>query len=171
MRERSSGFGRVSAGAALAACALAAGAGAAGAPPISAGRYAGTAGGHGRIAFVVARGGHRIRRYSATGHLHCNRPPFRGGRYRWRIGPERHGREPVIRIRADGRFAITVHTHQPLSAPGGVRVETVRGAYTLTGRFAAGHARAGGTLRAVLTGRGGLRCGSGRHRWRARRRR
>jgi hypothetical protein len=154
---------------AVAVLALAASAGAASAPPVPAGHYAGNAGGHGRISFLVARGGRRIASYSATGRLHCNRRPFRTGRYRWRIGPEPHGREPVIRIHADGSFAITVHTHQPLREAGGGHVETVRGAYTLTGRFAPRRHSAGGTLRAVLTGAGGLRCEGGTHRWSARR--
>jgi hypothetical protein len=152
----------------VAALALATSAGAASAPRIPGGRYAGAAGGHGRIALRVGPAGRRITRYSATGRLHCNRPPFRDGRYRWRIGPERHGREPAIRIHSDGSFATTVHIHQPLRAPDG-SVTMTRAAYTLAGRFAPRRHSAGGTLRAVLIGADGLRCESGAHRWRARR--
>jgi hypothetical protein len=53
----------------------------------------------------------------------------------------------------------------------------MRGAYTLRGAFAEAHATTrrgptvGGTLRAVLTGAGGLRCEGGTHRWSARRQR
>jgi len=174
VREGRRDRARIVANVTLVVLVLAAGAGAAIAPSIPAGLYTGSAGGHGRISLLVARDGHRITRYSASGRLRCNRPPFRGGRYHWRISPERRGREPIIRIRAGGRFAIVVHTHQPLRAPSGT-VATVRGSYALRGAFVEARAAsrrqpaATGTLHAVLTGPGGLRCDGGRHRWSARR--
>jgi hypothetical protein len=150
----------------LCAGALALGAGATASPPVHGAHYATR---HAKVVLHVGPAGRRIFAYRFAGRFHCNKPPFRNGRYRWHVGPRARHKQPRIRIRHHGRFAVTVHARHRLRAPGTRVVRTLGAAYTLRGHFAP-HRRARGTLRAVLVGRGGLRC-VGRQRWVARVRR